>query len=242
MGGDHAPVGQQLFDNVSGTFTVPAGCFSISAVCIGRGGAGATGGENGCGGAGLAYISSLAVTPGEILTITIDNFYAGLATAEGHYMRGYSPNAGSPSGAPGTLSGARFSSAVTRTGGNGGNNFGGGGGGCAGYGGNGGNGHGSVVPTAGAGGGGGGGYGSSGSDGGGGGTGIYGQGANGAAGTSGSKGGKAGSGGGDGGTPAGGAYGGGAGANSSVTTRSKGGVRIIYGPNRAYPSTNTQDM
>ena len=157
------------------------------------------------------------------------------------------------------------------TGGFGGKNTsdwsGGGGGGAGGYTGNGGNGaatYSSIEATAGAGGGGGGGA-SLASNGiagaGGGGVSIYGQGANGAAGTytvSIAYGG----GGGSGGTTAanrrilndgggtGGSYGAGGGGGTTNQTGShynpgngaSGAVRIIWGPDRAFPSTNTGDL
>ena len=75
------PVGQSSFTTAgSFTFTVPNGVTSISAVVVGGGGGGAgcdgnqVRGEtnNGGGGGGLAY-GTIAVTPGEILNITVGN-------------------------------------------------------------------------------------------------------------------------------------------------------------------------
>ena len=145
-----------------------------------------------------------------------------------------------------------------------GNNGGSGGGGAAGYSGAGGagannNNSGGTYIASGAGSGGGGGGGgmninSNGSGGGGGGVGIYGQGSNGAGiasrGSDSAIAGKAGSGGNDGGgapndatSPAGGGglYGGGGGGsnqNYAGGNGARGAVRIIWGPNRSFPSTN----
>ena len=77
--------GQLLFDSSSGgtydngnvwyytTWTVPAGVYSISVVCVGGGG-GAGGGPNrggsGGGGGGLAYANNIPVIPGQVYFIT----------------------------------------------------------------------------------------------------------------------------------------------------------------------------
>ncbi len=68
------PAGQQLFLS-SGSFIVPAGVSSLSAVCIGRGGDGSFDGANAAGGGGgaLAYLNNVAVTPGETLTVTFNS-------------------------------------------------------------------------------------------------------------------------------------------------------------------------
>ena len=75
------PVGQQEYTTAGTyTFTVPNGCTSISAVVVGGGGGGAgcDGGQvrgetnNGGGGGGLAY-GTIAVTPGETLTVVVGN-------------------------------------------------------------------------------------------------------------------------------------------------------------------------
>ena len=64
--------GQQLFTS-TGTFTVPSGVTSISAVCVGGGGGGTYSGsaDRGGGGGGLRYITTLAVTPGESLSVVV---------------------------------------------------------------------------------------------------------------------------------------------------------------------------
>ena len=132
-----------------------------------------------------------------------------------------------------------------------------GGGGAAGYSGNGGRGgqYNSDNATNGSGGGGGGGRTNIGNNeiygGGGGGVGLNGEGSSGTRGDTGNGGaGRGGSGGSDGqGNPSGnpdvpgGDYGGGAGSNDSYGSYGgKGGVRIIWGPGRAFPSTNTADV
>ena len=66
--------GQSLFTS-DGTFTVPDGVITISAVCIGAGGGGSQGGGGwsgaGGGGGALSYKNNISVTPGEILTIVV---------------------------------------------------------------------------------------------------------------------------------------------------------------------------
>ena len=136
-----------------------------------------------------------------------------------------------------------------------------GGGGAGGYAGNGGAGaagytQSSATPGVGGGGGGGGAYvsGQGRGSAGGGGVGILGQGSNGAASIN-VEGGGAGSGGsagasGNGGGGAGGLYGGGGGGGTTNSTGTNyvagpgggGAVRIIWGPNRLYPSTNTANV
>lgn len=68
----NAAPGNQTF-LASGTFTVPAGVTSISAVAIGGGQSGsqAEAGADGGTGGSLRYSTSIAVTPGETLTITV---------------------------------------------------------------------------------------------------------------------------------------------------------------------------
>jgi hypothetical protein len=133
------------------------------------------------------------------------------------------------------------------------NNGGGGGGGAGGYGagggGNGGVGNGGTGSSGASGGGGGGGGQSLGGvqNNGGGGVGLEGQGSNGSGSSTNNPGG-GGSGGTGGGTAGvGGTYGGGAGGCEDDTNRTgsvggAGGVRIIWGAGRSYPSTNTADV
>ena len=67
------PNGQQAFTTVGTTsFVVPADVTSISAVCVGGGQAGGSNsGSQGGRGGDLRYITALAVTPGETLTVTV---------------------------------------------------------------------------------------------------------------------------------------------------------------------------
>lgn len=237
------PSGQQVFTS-SGTFTVPENTTTISAVCVGCGGTSFS--NNGGRGGDLRYATSIAVTPGETLTITISTT-GGVTTIDrsGSVLLGArGGSSGSSTATGGDIGGGN--------GGNGGTTSGprnGGGGGAGGYNGNGGAGGGdSSSGGNGSGGGGGGGAGSNadgGAGGGGGGVGLLGTGSNGAGGTTAANG-NCGTGG-SGGLPvsstqthAGGAYGGGRGAGGSVV--GAGAVRIIWGTGRAYPSTGVADV
>lgn len=277
--------GQQAYTTAgSFTFTVPAGVTSISAVCVGGGGAGiiyagsprfiGTGG----GGGGLAYKNNISVTPGENLTITVGaggtpiNANPSQAGGSSSIKRGVTSLCEASGGAGGVgtdgLSGVVAVSGGAVVVGDGGGSGGAasciaqgasGGGGAGGYSGNGGNAGylftSQVNPTAGAGGGGGGGNRTSTSRGGsgGGGVGILGQGSDGAAAANETVGGGGGSSGntGTGTTTAnggnGGAYGAGGGGIDNVSgsiggTGGGGAVRIIWGNNRAFPSTNTGNL
>jgi hypothetical protein len=263
-----AGVGQSAFTTPGTyTFTVPLGTTSISAVAVGGGGGGGNdtaGTEPGSGGGGgaLAYQTSIAVTPGETLTVVV-GAGGGADTAGGQSRisrggtnlvaangggAGQSPDDGNAGGVGGTV--------VVGTGGAGGaggttadgNVQGAGGGGAGGYSGTGGTGQSaSSTPaaTAGAGGGGGGG----GRNAGGGGVGILGSGANGAGGSGSEFGGVGGSGGtagsdGNVNNGVGGLYGGGgagAAGNDTPGNGAGGAVRIIWGSGRSYPSTSVAD-
>ena len=255
-------VGQQAY-TTAGTYswTAPAGVTSVCVVCVGGGSSGAFG--NGGGGGALAYGNNISVTPGQSYTVVAGagNVNPGgqsyFGSAALLYANGGNGNSGGAGG--GT---------ARNGGGNGGNSGGqscgpGGGGGGGGYAGNGGNGGDGTCPpgtvgdwnwggpsSGGSGGAGGGGAGSSSvnsvsgeasySGGYGGGVGILGQGTSGAGipdafyqanGNPGSGGSGASYGGGSGGTGDNGYNPGGGGA-----------VRIIWGPGRAFPSTNTGNM
>lgn len=237
------PVGQVLFTS-SASWTVPAGVTNISVVSIG-GGAGYRSIDTvrACGGGGLNYVSSLPVTPGQVVTVVVGSGgglsgpsaggvsliqYAGTnyCTANGGSVASAGTIAAGGTGMyPGGSGQASSAGAY------------GSGGGAAGYTGRGGNGVLTNVSTAGVGGGGGGGY-----NGAGGGTDVLGAGGSGTArfaigdGFQGSTGGGQGYvqtrtyGGGGGGTSSGNTYGG------------NGAVRIIWGPGRAYPATLTLDQ
>jgi len=254
-GNSEAAPGQQVFTATSTSWVVPDGVTSISALCVGHGGQSFFDGSdraNGGRGGDLRYAVTLAVTPGETLTIAVPA-YSGNTTTPVSIKRGgttllaaacgrYDTNtAGTSSTIGGDIGGGNGGSGGTVSPVGGSQVMSGGG--AGGYSGNGGAGNRSGDGSAGSGGGGGGGrIGRSG-----GGVGLLGAGSNGAGGTSGSEGGKAGSGGSDGSnTQAGaaGAYGGGGSRNSSFVdgTPGAGAVRIIWGAGRAYPSTNTGDV
>lgn len=253
------PVGQQEYTTAqTTTFTVPAGCTSISAVCVGGGGGGggsedADEGGAGGGGGALAYQTSIAVTPGESLTVVV-----GAAGAAGAASGNGGPGGTSSISRSGTNlvaangggggqhrgNGGTGGTVVTGTGGSGGtggnasnsraNGNGGGGAGAGGYSGNGGNGGdgatASVAGSAGAAGSGAGGGGGSGLNNaarGGSGVGILGTtGVTGNAGALNASATIAGSGG-SVGTFTGGAYGGGGAGRSGANTNSAGGAGSV---------------
>jgi hypothetical protein len=224
------------------------------------------------GGGGTAWIAGLPVTPGETFTVEVGSggstwSYEGSRPGNNSVLRrnssstnhiiGYGSGQGGPNSAGGASGGFTFSGGSSGGGGRGGYtnwNWPYAGGGAGGY-----QGHGGDY-NAGQG------YGGGGAAGhmhssywgtpGGGGVGIYGQGSDGYNRGYG-RGGGGGSGGGHGGEGEpyhyygrgdiyGGLYGGGAGGSGSAYygggTGGNGAVRIIWGPNRAYPATNTNDV
>ena len=264
------PQGQQDFTS-SGSFTVPTGVTSINIVAVGAGGGGGgtdnndeTGG--GGGGGALAYVNTISTTPGESLTITVgtggngggrgangggggsssvDRGGTTLVQANGG-SGGQHAGAGGAGGTVNTGSGG--AGGAGGAGSNGNTNDAGGGGGAGGYSGNGGagaafnDGNGGDGGSGGAAGGGG--SGTSNASRGGGGVGILGEGTSGAASADGASG-NGGSGGANG-VYDGGLYGGGAagaaGDRQTGADGANGAVRIIWGDNRSYPSTNTTDV
>ena len=261
-----SPIGQVEY-TTAGTYscTVPAGITSVAAVCVGAGAISAC--RTGSGGGGLRYINNLPVTPGETLSVVVGA--PGLAYNPGDSSISRSSNIlvfGGGGGTPGPATPGTGSTIGAGTyggtigGGDGGAGFGvgdsiggAGGGGAGGYSGNGGLGGrgGGTGTTGGNGSGGGGGGGGGGSTanmftsngGRGGGVGIYGEGTSGAGGAGGSAGqpGVAGSGG------SGVLYGGGGSGKASDPygtngAAGSGAVRIIWGQNRSFPATNTQNM
>jgi Concanavalin A-like lectin/glucanases superfamily len=251
---------------------VPDKVFSIAGVGIGSGAGGwqhsttSTWGSPG-GAGGLGWKNNISVTPGETLTVVVGA--PGLSVQTGFAGSGnttalkrgsttlFSGLGGTPGGNTGsTTAGVSVGGSFTGDGGGQGGGspaifweYAGGAGGAGGY--TGAGGAGANVGTAGVAGAGGGGSGGSTSArggtqmnaGAGGGTGLYGQGASGpspgivnaqADGLPGSV------------FPGSGMFGGGAssGWNSTLTNdpAQGGGLRLIWGPARAYPSTNTQDM
>ena len=250
------------------TWTVPAGVFYVSVVCIGGGGGGGTSvadGSSGGGGGGLGWKNNIPVTPGQVITVVVGS--AGAVSTNGgrSYFSSTSTVAGN-GGVAGSLAGVLTAGGAGGTfvgtgggdGGQGGSGSttdatngvaeAGAGGGAGGYAGNGGQGAGAqggglTGGTGSGGAAGGGGSPDTGAAGGGGGTGLLGQGTSGAGGV-GSAGGGGGSGGVAGTVSTGGIYGGGgAGADSTASgSGAQGAVRIIWGVGRAYPSTGTADV
>lgn len=217
--------GEQIF-TTPGTFTVPAGVFAVSVVCIGSGGQGLVnyepegGGSAGAGG-GNGWRNNIAVVPGQTINVTA----GGLSTSSFgiHVSAGAGAGGGGIGGQP-----------VGHEGGGAGGNGGGGppgtsagGGGAGGYLGNGGNGNGgspAVGSGAGAGGAGAGGFASGGL---GGGVGLFGHGPDGV---------PTGTNGGPGSNGSGNLYGGGAGGGGSTASlNGAGAVRVIWGDNRSFP-------
>lgn len=237
------------------SFVVPSGCETICAVGVGGGAAGGASLENdhsgnGGNGAGLAYSNDIAVTPGETLTVVVGP--GGLGVDDNNQAaRPGSPTRLHRSGTDLLLAkGGNTSTTqvgdVVHVGGNGATNYDvvPGGGGAAGYSGSGGNGRAfpSTAGYPGAGGGGAGGCYAAG----GGGVGLWGEGASGTGQTEGP--GHGGSLGEDGYRPGGGGRcggGGGGGGWDGVTQAGfdggNGGLRIIWGSGRAFPSTRTAD-
>jgi len=235
--GGVSPAGQQVFTS-SGTFVVPADVTSISPVAVGRGQANAN--PAGRGG-DLRYAIALAVTPLESLDVEI--------TASGTTIkRGGTTLLAARSGAGGLSSstiGGNIGGGNGGSGGSDGASGEGGGGGAGGYSGNGGtggagNGSSGTNGSGGAGGGGGGGGINGGAGGFGGGVGLLGAGSSGAGGAGGNP---TGTTSGTAGSPGSGgsnfSYGGGLATSSGTGV---GGVRIIWGAGRAYPSTNVADV
>jgi hypothetical protein len=218
------------------TWTAPAGVNDVSVVCIGGGGGG--GPNNGGNGGSLGWKNNIPVIPGQTYTVVVGRGgYGGsndfsYRKGEDSYFINLSTVGAQGSGGLGQLIGEYYGAG----GGRGGSGYWGGGG-AGGYAGNGGgfNGISSITPTGGAGGCGGNGSFPSGD---GGGVGIFGQGSDGFNAVGGGAGG-AGSGG------SGNLYGGGGGVGDGNFGGNNGGggaVRIIWGPNRQFPSTNTQNL
>ena len=261
------PAGEAAFSS-PGTFswTAPEGVTSVCVVCVGGGGGGGTNSadaSSGGGGGGLGYKNNITVVPGTAYTVVVGSGGAVLAAGGQSYFNSdatVAGNGGSP-GVNGTAAGGAGGTFVGDGGANGGQGGdsntndnanstpeAGAGGGAGGYSAAGGRGAGAqaAVTTGTAstgGGGGGGGSPDSGAAGGGGGVGIFGAGSNGAGGTSGVRGGGGSGGLGGTSTPIGGLYGGG-GAGADATTSgagANGAVRIIWGANRSFPSTNVTE-
>ena len=258
----------QIAYTTPGTYswTAPPGIKTVCVVAIGGASSGKDGGptynglySNGGGGGGLGWKNDIAVTPGQSYTVVVGagGFLGSVYQAQPGYYAGYPGNDSyfiSTStvlggGAPAALNGLNWSPGGTYVGDGGGNGGRGGyetvnfvsagGGGAGGYTGTGGDGALTNAGSAQSGSGGGGGGGGNPNGGGGGGTGLLGQGSNGIGAAYGGVGG-GGSGGSNGSGNSGGAYGGGGGGQTG--SGGNGAVRIIWGPGRAFPSTNTADV
>lgn len=242
------------------TWTAPAGVTSVSVVCMGGGGSG-----EGSGGAGLGWKNNISVTPGSNYTVQVGGSPSdvyGAGSDSWFISSGTVRGGGGGSGSATTAGGGG-----SRTGDGGGNGGSGGGsssatvasgsGGAGGYSGAGGRaGYGTSTSTrngvAGTGGAGGGGASQSGGRDGlwwtgfGGGIGIYGQGDSGAGGVYAPDGNAAqagNGGGGSGGSSEGfGIAHGGGNFYNGIRQGGTGAVRIIWGPSRSFPSTNTGDL
>lgn len=257
-------VGQQEFTTPgSYSWTAPAGVTSVCAVCVGPGGKTSSSTPGG----GLGWKNNIPVTPGQTYTVQVGNytlsthsFFISSTTVAGNAPTLDSKTGGTFVGDGGgnggnAVAGGGGAGGYAGNGGNGGNaNSSGGTGGTSGTGGAGGGGGGTFVNPGVAGG----------AGGGGGGVGLKGQGTSGTGGgryidgSTPARGGTGGSGGTNGGDAhgsigydagAGGMYGAGSGQQGSSETdtgipaaSSNGAVRLIWGPGRAFPSTNTGDM
>jgi hypothetical protein len=241
------------------SWTAPAGVTSVSVVAVGGGGAGfsssitesrATGG-----GGGLGWKNNITVVPGQSYTVVVglggrqSSLGGSTSNAQDSYFitansNAYATGKGGSSGTSGSGGaggsffgdgGGQGGSGIVRT-----SNTNSGGGGAGGYSGNGANGintgggPGLAAPVGSGAGGSGGANGN-----GGGGVGIYGRGADG------NEWGGGGSGGGGGGqNGASGSYGGGGSThnNQFYASPADGALRIIWGPGRAFPATNTANQ
>jgi hypothetical protein len=256
------PVGQSIY-LTSGTYTwvAPAGVTSVCVVCVGSSLKWASNLYYGRGGAGLGWKNNITVVPGTSYTVVVSN--GDVSPTDSYFINTSTVRGGTGTG---TTAGGTYTGDGGGNGGTGGaavnTTSGAGGGGAGGYSGNGGNGgaqganNGAAAATN-SGGGGGGAGGTSGAFGGGGGGvhlfgigstgsgGVYGAATNNlaAAGNFGSYG-KVGTMSNTGGgysPPLGGGY---AGTSAQVSGggTAPGGVRIIWGPGRSFPATNTFNM
>ena len=238
-------------------WVAPGNVTSVSVVCVG-GGADA-GDDRGGGGGGLGYKNNISVVPGQTYTVRVGN--SGGNAGDSWFISDTLVKGGGGS----RPAGGDFAGDGGGNGGNGGltsdRNFegGGGAGGYSGDGGDGGDGNSRDIGTSGvAGSGGAGGGGAGWFAGGGGGVGLLGEGEDGAGGIGRNNNTNNGGGGGSGGqqgtaynqnrntilqsTTGGGLYGGGGGRSKAGMNGAAGAVRIMWGDNRAYPSTNVADQ
>lgn len=242
-----SPIGQQNFTN-GATFTVPDGVDELHAVCIGAGGMGQS--SVGSSGGDLRWRNGIKVTPGEQLGVQIGGSTGKIPTKIWRVSTGeilLQAKSGDTTEVSTPINGTDVG------GGNGGKGSGYNGGGAGGYSGDGASGSRQAAPVGSGAGGTGGTYRYSnytwGT--GGGGVGLLGQSNDGVAGPASSSaantliaGGGGGSGGGQASGTQGGLYGGGGayGTGGSGNRSYNGAARLIWGPNRGYPRTNTKDL
>lgn len=242
--------------NSPGTFswTCPANVYQVHVVAVGGGGNAYYSTYGGCGGGGggLGWKNNIPVVPGTSYAVVVGGVGGTSYFINTSTVAGFGGANGAIYSGLGGVGGGFVPSTQGGNGGQGGSvsaYYPGGGGGAGGYSGNGGAGGGTLASgSAGAGGaaggGGSGGY-NLGTGGGGGGVGILGQGTSGNGGfyaSGGYRGGGGSSGVGGGIGTSGGAYGGGGGSASQSQATATGAVRIIWGPGRSFPATNTGDL
>lgn len=248
--GLQSPVGQEVLTAASGTWTCPENVFSVCVVQVGKGGGPTDRTSNqrgGCGSGALTYRNAMPVVPGTGYAYTINTTGStifGITAGAGETSVNTNGGGSKTSSGPYT---AKFDGGTGGQGTSGGvDGVGGGAGGAGGYtaaGGVGGNNsaNGSAGGTS-AGGGGGGGNTDGAIGGQGGGVGLLGAGSNGVGGTQNNPTGNPGAAGSGG---SGTLYGGGCGGNDIIAgspqTPGPGGIRIIWGNGRAFPSTRTAD-
>lgn len=245
--GQQSPVGQEVLTAASGTWTCPANVFSVCVVQVGKGGGPSdrtSDQRGGCAGGSLTYRNDMPVVPGTGYGYTINSTGStifGITAGAGETS--VNANGANPKASSGPYT-ALFAGGNGGSGTSGGaNGVGGGAGGAGGYsaaGGNGGtNSANGSAGGASAGGGGGGGNADGAVGGQGGGVGLLGAGSNG---TGGAQNNPTGDSGNPGSGGSGTTYGGGCGGNDTLSqTPGPGGIRIIWGTGRAYPSTRTAD-
>lgn len=229
VSGKVSPVGQVEYSQAIGTIEVviPSDVISVCGVVVALGGSHQYGGNGG----GLSWRNNIPVTPGETLYYTVTATLSGLYR-NGDHITGEILLLASSNG-----KGGKAADPINDGGGNGGagsrDQYYRSGGGAGGYTGNGGKYGGQAGWSgSGSGGGGGGGHGrTTGAIRPGGGVGLKGQGANGLGiGSDGP------------GNPGSGGIGANYGGGGDPNNRGISGLRLIWGPNRAYPSTNTADI
>lgn len=94
------PSGSQIFTS-SGTWTAPLGVYSVSVVCIGRGGSGSyTDDEAGGGGGGLGFKNDIPVVPLQGYTVNVGSpsYFISSSTVAGYAGQGGQASSGGAGG------------------------------------------------------------------------------------------------------------------------------------------------